>query len=86
VEPIESCTVITTDANDVLRDLYDRMPVNLPEDAYGRWLDPNREDPAELSAMLRPYPANELRLFEVRPIVNSPQNVPPSVSRPSRNS
>ena len=44
VGPIESCTVITTDSNELLHDIHDRMPVILPEDAYDRWLDPKRQD------------------------------------------
>jgi putative SOS response-associated peptidase YedK len=73
-KPIESCTVITTDANDVLQDLHDRMPVILPEESYDRWLDPKWKDDAKLSAMLTPFPGNELTLFEVSPVVNNPRN------------
>ena len=82
VEPIESCTVITTEANDVLHDLHDRMPVILPEDSYDRWLDPKRDDQVELAAMLVPFPGSELTLFEVSPMVNSPRNDSPECIAP----
>lgn len=82
VQAIESCTVITTDANDLLQDLHDRMPVILPEDAYDRWLDPTQDDQAELSAMLVPFPPNELALYEVSPLVNSPRNDSPECVAP----
>ena len=39
-EPVESCTIITTDANEMTEDLHDRMPVILPKDTYDLWLDP----------------------------------------------
>jgi putative SOS response-associated peptidase YedK len=39
-EPVESCTVLTTDANELMRPIHERMPVILPPDQYGLWLDP----------------------------------------------
>lgn len=84
VEPIESCTVITTDANEVLRTLHDRMPVILPEEAYEQWLDPNREEGAELCGLLRPFPPNRLTVYEVSPLVNSPRNDSPECIAPRR--
>jgi putative SOS response-associated peptidase YedK len=82
VEPIQSCTVITTDANDLMHDLHDRMPVILSEDAYARWLDPKRQDQGELSALLKPFSSDEMALFEVSPIVNSPRNDSPECIAP----
>ena len=60
---IESCTIITTDANDLLRPLHDRMPVILPEQEYGRWLDPQLDDPVKLQALLKPYPVEEMTAY-----------------------
>ncbi len=54
-EIIESCTIITTDANELLKPNHDRMPVILTEDAYGRWLDPTTQNPAALQPLLKPY-------------------------------
>lgn len=71
-EVIESCTLLTTDANDVVRPLHDRMPVILPPEAYDRWLDPNVEDPAELMSLLKTYPAEAMTERPVDRIVNSP--------------
>ena len=56
---IESCTIITTDANDLLRPLHDWMPVILPDQEYDRWLDPQLDDPGQLQALLKPYPADK---------------------------
>ena len=63
--------IITTDANDALRPLHDRMPVILPDDEYDRWLDPKCDDPSKL---LKPYPAEEMTAFPVSTLVNSPRN------------
>ncbi len=38
---VESCTILTTNANDRLKELHDRMPVILPPEHYGPWLDPH---------------------------------------------
>jgi putative SOS response-associated peptidase YedK len=38
--PVESCTILTTDANELMRPIQERMPVILPPDQYDLWLDP----------------------------------------------
>ena len=43
-EPLESCTMIVTDANDLVRNLHDRMPVILSREDYDAWLDPDTKD------------------------------------------
>jgi len=53
--PIESCTIITTDANELVRPLHDRMPVILQPEDFERWLDP-KEDSGMLQALLQPLP------------------------------
>jgi putative SOS response-associated peptidase YedK len=67
---VESCAILTTDANERLRPLHDRMPVILDPAAYARWLDPTHRDPAELGDLLRPWPANDLALRRVGRRVN----------------
>ncbi len=47
---ISSCAIITTTANDLLRPIHDRMPVILPRDMEGFWLDRSVEEPARLPA------------------------------------
>jgi len=73
-EPVESCTIITADANDTIRDLHNRMPVILPEDALGLWLDPSVEDPEAVTRVLGPWQGEELEFFPVSRVVNSPAN------------
>jgi putative SOS response-associated peptidase YedK len=56
-EVVESCTVLTTAANDLMRPIHDRMPVIVDPAAYDRWLDPKIQKPELVQPLLRPYPA-----------------------------
>jgi putative SOS response-associated peptidase YedK len=71
---IDSCTIVTTDANDTLRPLHDRMPVILPEEDYDRWLDPKGDDPTQLCELLKPYPSEEMIAFPISTLVNNARN------------
>src|SRR5262245_18530832 len=72
-KPLLTCCLITTHANDLVKRVHDRMPVILPRESYGEWLDPEPPE-ARLVCLLRPYPADEMRVVEVGPAVNSPKN------------
>ena len=50
--PIQSCTILTTEANAVLKPIHDRMPVILSPEQHAAWLDPQQDDRDELQAML----------------------------------
>lgn len=56
-ETIESCTVIMTDANVLVTEMHDRMPVILPRESYDEWLDPKQKDPKPLQALVKPCAA-----------------------------
>ena len=73
-ETIESCTIVTTEPNELMAGIHDRMPVILPPDAYDPWLDPEFEGKEKLLSMLRPYPADEMTAFPIGTLVNSPKN------------
>jgi putative SOS response-associated peptidase YedK len=81
-QPIESCAILTTDANEVAAAVHDRMPVILGRDARRAWLDPDIDDPAALQQLLRPYPAAEMTAFQVNPIVNKSANEGPECIAP----
>jgi putative SOS response-associated peptidase YedK len=68
---IESSAIITTDANDVVRPLHQRMPVILGAPDYTRWLDPTHADTGLLQEMLRPYPHEQMTATRVCPYVNN---------------
>jgi len=73
-EPLTTCTIITTEPNDLVRPIHDRMPVILPKEVEDLWLDPAVEDPRRLLDILRPYPANEMDAYPVSNLVNSVSN------------
>jgi putative SOS response-associated peptidase YedK len=74
---IESCTIVTTDANPALRDLHDRMPVVLAPGDYALWLDPGVAEPARLAHLLAPCGAEELVAEPVSTHVNRVANDDP---------
>ena len=63
-KPVKTCTIITTNANDLLKPIHDRMPVIVPKDKETLWMDPGPPDPRELAAILKPYPAEEMKMAE----------------------
>jgi putative SOS response-associated peptidase YedK len=73
-ELIESCTIVTTEANELMRTLHDRMPVILPPAEYERWLDPAYQDVNGLKALLRPFPSEEMTAYPVSAYVNNPRH------------
>jgi putative SOS response-associated peptidase YedK len=68
--PIETCTILTTQANELLQPVHDRMPVILSPQDYDRWLDPTTS-PDTLHALLRPFDAQEMQGCPVSAVVNS---------------
>ncbi|MFX1482961.1 MAG: SOS response-associated peptidase [Promethearchaeota archaeon] len=71
---LQSCAIITTTPNEVMKSIHHRMPVILRPEFEDNWLDPNNTDITGLMAMLQPYPSNEMEAFEVSTFVNSPKN------------
>jgi len=69
-ETIESCTILTTDANEIMEPIHDRMPVVLHPKDYDLWLDPEIKDLELLKSFLRPYPSEEMIVQPVNPKVN----------------
>jgi putative SOS response-associated peptidase YedK len=73
-EALRSCTIVTTDANELVGALHDRMPVILPASAWEEWLDPENDDIESLERLLAPAPAGELTLHPVGPEVSDVRN------------
>ena len=69
---IESCSIIVTDANAVLKPIHDRMPVILDPENYTPWLDPDNHDTDKLTALLKPYPATQMTAYSVSRRMNDP--------------
>lgn len=79
-EPIDSFSIIVTEANDVVGDVHERMPVILDEADYGLWLDGGSKE--DLLSLLAPFPDEDMIARPVSKRVNSPANDEPSVVEP----
>jgi putative SOS response-associated peptidase YedK len=77
-EWIRTFAIITTDANELVADIHDRMPVILAPRDYARWLGAE-PDPRDL---MRPFPAGPMRMWPISTRVNKPENDDPSIVEP----
>ncbi len=73
-EVLESCTILTTEPNDLLRPIHNRMPVILQPDDYDLWLDPHLRQPERLLSLLHPYSPEAMTAYPVSTRVNNPAN------------
>jgi len=78
---LDTCTIITTEANEPMSQLHNRMPVILAEEDFGTWLDP-AQDPADVLALLRSAPDDLLKFTPVSTLVNNPRNECPECVAP----
>ena len=72
-QTLYSCTIITTEANPLLRTIHERMPVILQAKDYPIWLDQNSSIDA-LEPLLTLYQQNDLTMYPVSNDVNNPHN------------
>jgi putative SOS response-associated peptidase YedK len=77
-EWIRTFAIITTDANELVADIHDRMPLVLAPADYARWLS-DEPDPRDL---MRPFPADPMRMWPISTRVNKPENDEPSILDP----
>ena len=71
---LETCTILTTEANEVLQPVHDRMPVILHREDYELWLDSDVRKMDLVKELLSPYPASEMMSYPVGTSINSPLN------------
>ncbi|MDP8952934.1 MAG: SOS response-associated peptidase [Actinomycetota bacterium] len=71
---IRSCTILTTEANEVVGEVHHRMPVIVAPEDYETWLDPDLHDADWLAPLLTPYPSEALEAYPVSRFVNNPSN------------
>lgn len=64
-DPIESCCIITTDANDLMRPIHDRMPVILDPDRWNAWLSPREKHTDKLLPMIRSHESDSMQAWPV---------------------
>jgi len=77
-----SFTIITTEANELLRPVHDRMPVILRPQDEDKWLDPDLKNIDYLVPLLAPYLSDTMEGYEVSTLVNSPKNDVPECILP----
>jgi putative SOS response-associated peptidase YedK len=77
-EWMRTFAVITTDANELVAEIHDRMPLILAPGDYARWLS-DEPDPHEL---MRSFPAGGMRMWPISTRVNKPENDDPSIVEP----
>jgi putative SOS response-associated peptidase YedK len=80
-EPVKSCAILTTTANEATRHLHERMPVILAPESFAVWLDPLTPPPA-LRELLRPCPPERIALHPVGAAVGNVRNDAPELVAP----
>lgn len=78
---LQTCTILTIHANELMRPIHDRMPVILEPDDFAHWLDPG-PNPDDALHLLRPYPAEKMATYAVSTAVNNARNDSPACIQP----
>ena len=71
-EWVITCAILTTEPNELLAPIHDRMPVIIRPDDYTRWLSHSTKD-SDVRALVESYPEKEMRAWEVGLLVNDPK-------------
>jgi putative SOS response-associated peptidase YedK len=79
--PVETCTILTTEANRFMSTIHHRMPVILPPEVWDTWLDPEVKDLDRLAGLLKPAPDELLQMWPVDTAVNSARSSGPELTR-----
>ena len=69
---LRTCTIITGEPNELVAQIHTRMPVILSEEDHAKWLGETED--GDLKALLKPFPAHQMRIWPISPRVNSPIN------------
>jgi putative SOS response-associated peptidase YedK len=83
-EKITSCTIVTTEANELLQQIHNRMPVILSSSDYEKWLDPQLHQTELLKELLHPFEAEKMMMTAVSTKVNNPLHTSPECIKPER--
>ena len=78
-----SCVILTTEPNEVVARIHDRMPVVVGAADYGRWLDPSLRDSRALQPLLRPMAPERMTAHAVSALVNHAGNESPDCLLPA---
>ena len=77
-EWLRTFAIITTDANELVAGIHDRMPVILAPSDYDQWLGEDPDPPG----LMRQFPADLMRMWPISTRVNKPENDDPSILEP----
>jgi putative SOS response-associated peptidase YedK len=75
-----SCTIITTEANELIGQIHNRMPVIIDAEDQAEWLGESDSD--DLTDLLKPFPASRMKMLEISTLVNNPKNNNASLLEP----
>jgi putative SOS response-associated peptidase YedK len=81
---IMTFTILTTHANLLMADFYDRMPVIIKPEDYTAWLDTGLTDILKIQAMAHPYPERLMEAYPISRNINNPLHDSPDVIVPIR--
>jgi putative SOS response-associated peptidase YedK len=79
---LRSCTIITTDANELVAAVHDRMPAIVGPDGIAPWLGEEPASSEELKAILAPYPSERMTMWPVNKRVGNVKNEGPELAEP----
>jgi len=80
---IKTCTIITTQPNELMELIHDRMPVILHPRDYAKWLNPAPQTPENLQPLIKPFPADDMSAYPVSTLVNKTTNDKPELVVPA---
>lgn len=79
---VKSCTIVTTEPNQLMAAIHNRMPVILDPADYERWLDPSPQPADKVLPLLKSFPADRMGAYPVSTLVNKPANDAPELVVP----
>jgi len=79
---VKTATIITTEPNELMSLIHNRMPAILHRRDYAKWLDASPQSPERLKPLIKPYPAEEMNAYPVSTMVNKPENDKPELVVP----
>lgn len=71
---LESCSILTTAPNEVVKPIHNRMPVIIEPKDFDLWLNPAIQESEKVKPLLKPYTASTMVAYPISTFVNSPRN------------
>jgi len=81
-EVLKTYSIVTTEPNEEISTIHNRMPVILYKEEEAAWIDPTNDQPEDIAPFLHPYEDGGLELYPISQNVNSPSNNNPALLQP----